>query len=155
MLIKNTHWTYCTQFSQSYKTLLPLLTLSAPPWAHCTPWKKKRQRGTLLSCQLMINGSASHLHRHSHNVPQLTTHTLFHCSKGDHCWARGAFRHCVDVYFACNLAQLAIQNILSCPPQSFCISLMTPSALISLVCSKHLCIYNVFMCYQKNKKNKP
>lgn len=39
MLVKNTHWTYCTHFSQSYKTLLPLLTLSAPPWAHCTPWK--------------------------------------------------------------------------------------------------------------------
>jgi len=41
------------------------------------PLKKTRQRGTLLSCQLMINGSASHLHRHHHNVPRLTTHTHY------------------------------------------------------------------------------
>lgn len=58
--------------------------------------KKKRQQGTLLSCQLMINGSAPHLHHHRHNVPPLTTHTLFHCSQAGRCWATGRLRHCVD-----------------------------------------------------------
>lgn len=128
MRVKNTHWTYCTQFSQSYKNIItPLffLALSAPPWANCTPLEKKRRRrrrqqGTLLSCQLMINGSASHLHHHSHNVPPLTAHTLFHCSeKLAAAGPRGAFDivwMLPSIYFACNLALMAnvIQNIRSC-----------------------------------------
>lgn len=98
MRVKNTHWTYCTQFSQSYKT-----TLAPPRTVRSTLsalyplnifFFLKRQQGTLLSCQLTINGSASHLHRH--NFPRLTTHTLFRCSKGGRCWATRPFRHCVD-----------------------------------------------------------
>lgn len=60
-----------------YETPPPLLFMLAVP--------PNRQRGTLLFCQLMINGSASHLHQ----CPRLLCQppTLFHCSEGGHCWA--------------------------------------------------------------------
>lgn len=112
-------------------------TLSAlyPPWEKL---KKKRQQGMLLllSCQLMINGSAfSPSQRPSTNRPRVV-------QKGGRCRAAGPFPHCAvrfsHIYFARDLASPAnaIQHVPVCSPLTVCISLMTPSALISLVCSK-------------------
>lgn len=99
--------------SQSYKNKIP-----PPPTLslHCTtppsPQRKEqsereRQWGTLWFCQLMINGSASHLHQHCHKVPSLTAHTLFHCSKKkvntagplDPFWHRAAPHPPLLIYF--------------------------------------------------------
>lgn len=101
--------------------------------------KTKRQQGTLLSCQLMINGSASHLHHHCHNFPGLTTHTVFHCSER---WPLLGHRALSTLCGRFPTFTLPViwnywQMQFNISSLSFCISLMTPSALISLVCSKH------------------
>lgn len=151
MHVGNTHWTYCTQFSQSYKTTWAPLhpERTVPPWKR-RKIKRESTGGMLLSCQLMINGSASHLHRHGHNVPGLTTHTLFHCSKGGCCRPTGLCRHCVAAsptftlkiwpHWQTHWNNNNKKKLLSCLPLPSCMSLMTPSAPVSLVCSKQLCI---------------
>lgn len=120
MRIKNTHWTYCTHFSQSYENNTS--RCPAPPWAH---WKiikrKKRQQGTLLSCQLTINGSAPQ----PSPSPPLTAHTSSYCSDAGHCWADIVCTF-PSFFFACNLALMAnlTQNIRSAflhiPHDSIC-----------------------------------
>lgn len=51
------------------------------------------------------------------------------------------------VCFACNPGKRNLTH----PP---CLSLMTPSALISLVCSKHPCIFSMLCSLGKTKSNK-
>lgn len=90
------------------------------------------------------------------------THCFIVQKKGEHCWASGPLLTSCrpppsppNLLFNLALQENALWNILSVylPLRA---SLMTPSALISLVCSKHLCICTVcsWVSAKKEKKKK-
>lgn len=148
---KNTHWTYSTRYHNHTKPryLSSRRTLCSE---RTLPPEKRQWGGTLLSCQLMINGSASHLHHHRYNVPWLTTHTLFHCSKVAAAGLQGPF----DIVW--KFSQFALSSIqaLIWPSWQICTSTYSlclsarpsaPSTVISLLISKRperIC--SMFMC---------
>lgn len=136
MRTKNTHWTYCTWFSQSYKTMQPSSCCPRHPERLCPPWEKQTQRQwAVLSCWLVMTSSASHLHRHSVLLPPT------HCSEGGRCWTTGPSPHCVDAPHPPQIWPCWQMQSKKYPLTSTSVFLLTPPLVpTSLVCSKHLCI---------------
>ena len=101
---RNIHWTYCTVFTIIQNNITPPHTVRSTLSA-LYPLKSfffsffffKRQQGTLLSCQLMINGSAAHLHHHQPRFPWTNRpHIVSLLKKKRQRWPLLG-RHCVDV----------------------------------------------------------